>query len=258
MKLGCPPCLWRWPIWFVPLLLLAIAGCAGDERQVSCADSASTSPAASQQNLLSNPSFEAGRGPWFSLETEGWGTPFSVSTAAARSGASSALLEVRSDAVAGAGPVRVFGVVQELRPPDFPEVLSGYYCVERWEQGTPKQYLQSVVIVHAARNIPAEVASATNHQIRYILAGVESQPTFIGNARYVMVGRGAPKLGEWVRFERNVREDFQELWGDVPEGFASLRIFFETRWDDRKASDGPSAADVYYDDLYLGPAAEAP
>ena len=35
--------------------------------------------------------------------------------------------------------------------------------------------------------------------------------------------------------------------------FHSIRILFETRWDNRQASDGPSAADVYYDNLYAGP-----
>ena len=51
-----------------------------------------------------------------------------------------------------------------------------------------------------------------------------------------------------------MRDDFEALWGDVPQDFAGLRIFFEVRWDDRQISDGVSAADVYYDDLYFGPA----
>ncbi len=202
--------------------------------------------------LFGNPSFENGREPWFSLETEAWGRPFSVSQQQARSGASSALLELRSS---DGGATRIYGAVQEIAPTEFPEVLSGYYYVDRWEQGTPKQYLQFVVIVFEAGNIPPEAAGANNHQIRYILAGVDAPPIEVGNARFVMVGTGAPEQSRWVHFERNIRQDFQQLWGSVPEDFKNLRLLFEVRWDGRSPSDGPSAADVYYDDLYIGPPA---
>jgi hypothetical protein len=106
------------------------------------------------------------------------------------------------------GATRVYGVVQELGPGELPETLSGYYYVENWEQGTPKQYLQFVVIVTAATNIPQQVVdlNANNHQVRYILAGVDSQPTDIANSRYVMVSTEQPAVGRWVRFERNVRQ----------------------------------------------------
>jgi hypothetical protein len=209
------------------------------------------------ENLFVNPSFEEGAGPWCSLSTEAWGAPFSVSTNRAHAGASSAFLELRSEEEVD---TRVLGVVSETAPAEFPELISGYYYVDHWEQGTPKQYLQIVVIVWDAANIPQEAAAlgATNHQMRYIMAGAESQPTSIGNARYVMVTRDRPKTGEWVFFERDVREDFRELWGAVPENFARIRVLFEVRWDDRQPSDGAAAADVYYDDLYLGPARGSP
>lgn len=242
-----------WLFCSLPLLMLVIASCAGDGQRAGCANPVQTPAAPQQQNLFLNPSFEQGRDPWISLETAAWGRPFSATDRAAHSGSNSALLELRSDEEE-AGSVRVYGVVYEMKPEEFPELISGYYCVERWDQGTPRQYLQFVVIALAAENIPEEVASSTNHQMRYILAGVDSQPTFISNARYVMIARGQPKLGEWVRFERNVRDDFEALWSDVPKGYAGLRVFFEVRWDDRQPSDGVSAADVYYDDLYFGPA----
>lgn len=202
-------------------------------------------------NLFANGGFEEGGQPWFSLDSEAWGRPFTVSTVQARSGAGSALLELRSE---DGGPARVYGVVQEVTPGTFPDVLSGAYYVGRWEQGTPKQYLQFVVIVWGADNAPPDVAGVENYQIRYVLGGVDAPPLAIANAKYVMLGTGAPATGRWVPFERNIRQDFEELWGAAPEGFDSLRVLFEVRWDDRSAPDGPSAADVYYDDLYLGSA----
>ncbi len=217
----------------------------------------SATPPATPGNALQNPGFEAGGGPWTSLSTREWGRAFTVSEQQAHSGSNSAYLQLRSE---DGGPTKVYGVVQELPPGQFPETLSGYYYVERWQQGTAKQYLQFVVIVNGAANIPAAVTAlqANNHQIRYILAGVDSQPTNIANSRYVFVSKEQPKQGEWVHFERNIRQDFCDLWGGVPAGYASIRVLFETRWDDRVETDGPSVADVYYDDLYWGPAAGAP
>jgi hypothetical protein len=238
--------------WLLVAALALLASCtAGDDSAgdgVSPTGSAVAPPL--EGSLLANPGFEEGEAPWASLES--WGTHFAVSDAFVHSGTKSAYLALRSEG-AEAEAARVFGVEQEITPDEFPDVLSGYYYVDRWEPGTPKQYMQFVVIVFGADNIPPEVASATNHQIRYILAGVDSQPIQISNAKFVMVGTGPPKQGEWVHFQRNMRQDFQELWGDVPEGYDFIRILFETRWDDRASTDAASAADVYYDDLYAGP-----
>jgi hypothetical protein len=261
-------CLWmsaarslRAVTCLVAAAALVLSSCGGDgsvpptpDDETPPATSVRETPTNADGSLspgFLNPSFEDGPEPWLSLTTAAWGRPFSVSQNQAHGGAHSALLELRSEE---GGTVRVYGVVQEIAPKEFPELLSGYYYVDRWEQGTPKQYLQFVVIVWEASNRPPEIATVPNHQIRYILAGVDSPPIEIGNARFVMVGTGQPEQGQWVYFERNIREDFERLWGAVPEGFTKIRILFETRWDDREPSDGPSAADVYYDDLYVGPA----
>ncbi|MEX1254983.1 MAG: hypothetical protein WEE64_11655 [Dehalococcoidia bacterium] len=239
----------------VALALFASCGDDGGEADGSVAPTASPGGPPLEGSLFANASFEEGEAPWVSLES--WGTQFAVSDDVAHSGGHSAFLELRSEG-AEDQPARVFGVVQEVTPDEFPDVVSGYYYVDRWEPGTPKQYMQFVVIVFGADNIPAEAAPATNHQIRYILAGVDSPPIAITNARFVMVGTGAPKQGEWVRFERNIREDFEQLWGSVPEGHDFIRILFEARWDERAPDAPASAADVYYDDLYAGPAPVTP
>jgi hypothetical protein len=234
------------------LILVACRGGGGGISATSCASPPDQTPAPDPAgDLFVNPSFENGPPPWFSLTTDTWGRAFAVSQKEAHSGSSSAYLQLRSE---DGGATLVYGVVQEIAPKDFPEVLSGYYCVERWEKHTPRQYLQFAVIVSNAKNIPPEVTrlGASNHQVRYILAGVDTQPTFIQNARYVLVTRDPPEVGKWVHFERNIKQDFQQLWGDVPAGFTNIRILFEVRWDERSPSDGVSKADVYYDDLYVG------
>ena len=192
------------------LLTMILAACGGEDAPaVACgaADPVAERPADS--NAFANPDFEDGADPWISLETSAWGTPFTVSDRQAQRGEHSALLELRS---ALGGSARVFGVVQEIAPDDLPQTISGYYCVESWLKGTPVQYLQFVVIVFDAENLPEEfVGVANNYQVRYILAGVDSQPTFIGNARYVMLTEDEPVVGEWVYFERDVSQDFIQI-----------------------------------------------
>jgi hypothetical protein len=226
----------------------------GVTKDATCS---ATVAVAAPGNALKNGGFESGPDPWASLTTPDWGRAFVVSQQKAHSGANSAYLQLRSE---DGGATRVYGVVQEITPGALPDTLSGYYYVDKWEKGTPRQYLQFAIIVTGATNLPASVVNlgASNHQIRYILAGVDTQPTNIANSKYVLVSKDPPKVGQWVHFERNIRQDFCNLWGSVPYGFSDVRVFFETRWDERAPTDGPSSADVYYDDLYWGPAAGAP
>lgn len=205
-------------------------------------------------NVFGNPSFEKGEEPWISLTTEAWGTHFSVSDAAAHTGKDSALLEMRATAEAGS---RVFGVVQEVTPNQLPELISGYYHVGQWKRGTPVQYLQFVIIAVGAKNMP-QAESFPNHQLRYLLAGIGQPPFAIGNAKFIFVGTEEPAPDGWVYFERNIRQDFLDQWGAVPEGFSMLRILFEVRYDAKESGVTDPMADVFYDDLYLGPAKDNP
>ena len=197
-------------------------------------------------NLFLNPGLEDGTDPWFSLKPDEG--PFSRSDAFAHSGKYSAKFEMRDPSAATGA--KVYYLVQEIAPKEFPEFLSGNYRVEKWQKGTTRQYLQFVVIAFAVDNLPG---GYPNHQIRYPLAGIDSPPFAINNAHFKFIGKDQPALGEWVHFEANVKEDFERLWGAAPEGFDKLRILFEVRWDD-KTPGNAAEADVYYDDLYFGPA----
>jgi hypothetical protein len=206
----------------------------------------------SNGNLLVNPSFENGSEPWYSMTTTGWGEPFEVSDAMAHSGKYSAHLTLIPPAQPAQN--KVFGVVQDLSPNQFPEFVSGYYRVENWQKATHFQYLQFVVIAFV--NSPA--GGTTNTQIRYLLAGADAEPFEIGNAKFVFVNTAEPSTGEWVYFQRNVKEDFEQLWGSVPQGLEHVRMFFEARYDSPTATQPQIGGDVYYDDLYAGPQDGAP
>jgi hypothetical protein len=225
--------------YFPPLLLIAVLlglavvspGCSGG---------------AATGNLLLNPSFEEGAEPWISLDPE---STFEVSQAQAHSGFSSALLHME-DPVEAEGS-KVYYLVQEISPEEFPEVLQGNYFVENWSRGTAKQYLQFVVIAIGAKNNP--IAQANNFQLRYLLTGIDRDPFEIGNAKFIYFQRELePVQGQWIHFEADVKGDFQRYWGGVPEDFEKLRILFEVRYDDKIAGDGAPRADVYYDDLSFG------
>jgi len=250
------------------LIVAALASgsaCGDSEGPAGPAPSSPTAPApavtpgpattpggAGSGNLFSNPSFEDGEEPWISLTTEAWGTPFRVSGDAAHSGVYSAFLEMRALEEPGS---KVFGVVQEVQPQELPELISGYYRVAQWTRGTDIQYLQFAVIVTGATNAPQ---GFPNHQIRYILAGIDRPPFAISNAKFIFVGTEEPAPDGWVYFERNVRQDFIDQWGAVPEGFSKIRVLFEVRYDGKEEGVTDPSADVFYDDLYLGSAAANP
>lgn len=229
-----------------PLLALALSA-------TSCAEQAS-------ENLLENPSFEAGREPWTRMGGTAWGA-FEVVDSPVRSGKASAYLPVRWESGAPGQPVKVFGVVQEPKPETFPETLSGWYRVGDWwsESKVTKLYVQVVVIVWDDPKTTELVgvrggAAIKNYQLRYYMAGVDQPPFLLANAKYKFVGKGPPQRERWVRFELPLRADFQELWGHVPSEYSSLRVLFEARWDDKPEGAGVRA-DVWYDDLSLEPAA---
>lgn len=234
----------------VVLLALALTACNGNGGGTPSPPTGG-SPAPGG-NLLVNPGLEQGPEPWLTHTTNVNSDPkvhFVVSQDQTRSGTASALLHMQ-DGLQDEG-ARVYYLVQEVTPDEFPEVVSGYYRVNGWQRGTPKQYLQFVVIVFGADNSPV---ITTNFQIRYILAGIDSPPFALGNAQFLFLSKDQPVQDEWIPFQVNVREDFQRLWNTVPEGFEKIRLLFEVRWDAKVIGDGAPQADVFYDDLYVGPA----
>ena len=229
----------RWsllPIALVATAIIAACGGGGQEETAS--------PSPPQGNVFQNPGLEEGRDPWFSLSEP----EFILAENIAHAGEASALLRMRADPQHEGA--KVFYLVQEMTPEQLPEVLSGYYRVTTWTRGTRLQYLQFAVIAFGADNLPG---GFPNYQIRYILAGIDEVPFLIGNARFVFLSREDPPLDQWVSFQVDVRDDFQRLWGAVPKDYEKIRVLFEVRYDSKATGEAPGA-DVYYDDLYFGPA----
>jgi hypothetical protein len=225
--------------------MFVLAGACGGEGK--SAENGTEPPAI---NLLVNGSLETGREPWYTLVEE---SGFAVTDARWLSGTHSALESMRDPVGAvGIGPTdsKVYYLVQDISPSQFPDIVRGNYFVDNWVKGTRWQYLQFVIIVFAPANFPAE---PSNYQIRYPLAGIDSEPFPISNAKFQFVSKEEPLQGKWVPFEVNVKEGFEELWGDVPEGFEKLRLLFEVRWDHGQEATGLRSADVFWDDLYAGP-----
>ncbi len=206
------------------------------------------------KNLLVNGGFEEGAEPWFSLESKVWGPAFEWRNDHAASGSHSASLFASSFD----GPdkrTHICGVVQEveLEPgASLPKRIGGKYFVKQWQAGTPDLYVQFVVIVFDMSNPPRGLEHATNFQLRYPLAGLDKPAFNIGNAQWVFVNKAEPIVGQWIEFERDLREDFLRYWGRIPRDFAKIRVLYEVRWDNRRPNHGPTNAEVFFDDLYLG------
>lgn len=206
-----------------------------------------STPRPGEPNLLANAGLEEGLEPWSSVSPE---APQIGDVA--HSGQASAHLTLREPAdTEGAGNRTL---VQDLGPGQFPEVFSGYYRVENWKRGAPKQYLEVVVVAFDSPNLTIEFP---NHQMRYLLAGAADQPGEVRNARFVFLSREEPQQNEWVHFQASVQDDYQELWGAIPEGYSGLRVMFRLVYEDKTAGE-PVEADVYFDDLYLGSASDDP
>ncbi|MFA5624137.1 MAG: hypothetical protein WC966_03630 [Bradymonadales bacterium] len=203
-----------------------------------------------EENLFVNSGFEQGLEPWTWLSwSKGW-SAFVHSQAHAYEGEASLLLPVLS---VDARQTVVWGGVQEVElKDDIPECLEGYYYVQDWIKGDWKQYLQ-VVLIDLSHNLGPNRGQA---QLRYIVSGEQSPPLTISNAQYLFVERTRrehPVVGKWTKFSMNPRKDFMNNWSYVPSEKNNIRVLFEARYDGHKQEHSQAKANVYYDNLYLGP-----
>ncbi len=206
-------------------------------------------PIFEKENLLVNAGFEQGTNGWTWLDwSKGW-SGFSHDTKHAYEGDGSIHFSVVSDH----RETTVWGAVQEpVLFDDIPECIEGYYYVEDWDNGPWKQYLQ-LVVIDLTHSLGPKQGQA---QLRYIISGSKTPPLNISNAQYLFLEKpraDKPKIGQWTRFVANPRRDFQENWQYTPTKNAKLRVLFEARYDLHSADMPLAKAEVYFDNLYMGP-----
>ncbi len=238
----------HWIALCVPLAVSGVLTSCGLADELPPVATPTIKPGA---NLFVNPGFEDAREPWRVLDQPGW-QPFEVSDTVSYSGSHSASLSLADrDSAIGTS---ITGAIQEVRPAAFPEFLSGYYRVDEWEPNATFQYLQFVAVVNGG-DFGDDLAT---HQIRFPLAGIDRAPFTLSNAQFLFLSRDAPDLGEWIYFGYPIGHAFQQKWGRVPAGFESIEFFFEVRYDGKTAEQPVSTAQVYFDDLYVGPQLDNP
>ena len=208
-----------------------------------------SAPVEEHTNILKNAGFEADTQEWKWLDwSKGW-SAFELAHDHAYEGKASLYLPVRSDG----RPTIVWGAVQELTlDDDIPECVEGYYYVDQWQSGEWKQYLQFVVI-DLSHTLGEKMGQA---QLRYIVSGAVTPPLNISNAQYLFAEthrREIPVIKRWTKFSVNPKEDFEKNWGYTPTKGAQLRLLFEARFDHHFKQANPALADVYFDNLYMGP-----
>lgn len=237
------------PLCALLSLLVAASGCGADGNP------APSGPSWPGENWLANPGFEQERSAWsYREQSPHWGD-FRVVESPVHTGVRAVHLRLQHGSTLPRRPVKVYGVVQELAFNHLPDLLGGYYRVDRWERSASATdlYLQVVVIAWPAASAGA---APENRQLRYYLAGLEQPPFLLSNAHIAFVSKGPPVLNRWQRFEISLRADFERLWGGAGEGYDKIEVLFEARWDNMPARSSV-AADVYYDDLFVGNAAPA-
>jgi hypothetical protein len=181
-------------------------------------------------------------GPWFVPKAPGW-APGEVVTSPVHGGQHSLHAALRG--ASGTTEERRWGALYEVGAVPLPNTVSLWYRVDTWRPAGALQYLLFAVMVGF---------EGRSEQIRYFLAGPEAIPyNEQGNMRFVLVSKGAPALGRWVRFQTNLHQDFAKRWGHIPHDFTWLRFAIEARYDTRgKPLDQDATADVFYDDVYIG------
>ncbi|MBI2723830.1 MAG: hypothetical protein HYX50_02085 [Chloroflexi bacterium] len=193
---------------------------------------------------ITNASFEQTQAPW----TATAGTApngFSISDAAAHSGARSARLTL-----AGGTTSEAAGVTQPVVNPKFPEFVSGFYRVDDWRPGDPAglMYLQFSIVVRGGDfgdNLP-------QHELRVLIAGAPREPQPDPAVRYTFLDRGAPQSKRWVYFSYPVTEAFLFRFGKAPSRWDAIELRLEVRSDPPERGGTTGAASVYFDDLYVG------
>lgn len=201
-------------------------------------------PPPSDANLLANPGFEDGGQGWIAPQQAAW-TPFTIVDGPAHGGGYAMRVQLPGDP---STPSHTAGGVQALDTHVFPEFLSGFYRVDSWRPNAALQYLQFVVRV-AGGDMGVE---SPTYEVRFLVAGAERDTPTTRDAHLIFISRAAPVIGRWTYFSYPVRRAFELRFSRAPLVWDSIQVSLEVRYDGITADAAFEAADVYFDDLYVG------
>jgi|GEM_PF-1088992 len=261
----------------LPFLALLLTACSPGIRGVvirsdgvDLSDYPSPLPPNPETNLLPNHSFESPTpAPWydFSIKSKSW-LPFTISDSTAHTGTHAAHLHMDSADDQQPNTTAIHGVVQTLTTQNntLPTYISGHYKVTNWNRSTKDQYLQVVFMAAKPSNKPSS-SNYPTYQLAIPLAGITEPPFKMGNRKFVFNSSNLPPQeppqDNWIFFEYNLKDLYQQHWNFIPENSTEFHAFFEVRYDNRdpnadQPADQPATADVYFDTLYIGPDSRTP
>lgn len=230
----------------LPAIALVFASCGVFDAPRPLPESA---PVAS--NLLANAGFESDASSWVAPMLAG-SDGFSISDSVSRSGSHSLALQLAGNAEATGS--HTVGGVQAINTKEFPEYISGFYRVDDWHSAATFQYVQAVVAVRSddyGDGVPV-------HEIRFSLAGLDRPPFSVPGVSFFFLSRAAPAGHNWVYFDYPLRLAFMTRFGKVPSRWDAIDVRLEVRYDAKTKDEGATSAQVYFDDLYVGPQASNP
>ena len=167
--------------------------------------------------------FESGGTAWQAAA----GTRFDVSADAAHGGTHSAAL-----APTGTGAA---SISQRLDVAPFPEYVSGFYRLDRWDPAAGAGAVEFDVIVQGGGGA---------HTVRFVIGGLQATPANPGpGVAYVFLSRAAPQTGSWLYFGYPVARAFEQAFGAAPTSWSSIDLVIS-------AQTGGGTA--YFDDIYAG------
>ncbi|MEX2224969.1 MAG: hypothetical protein WEB52_00815 [Dehalococcoidia bacterium] len=196
-----------------------------------------------QPNVLQNAGFEQGADPWFAASPD---RQFRVTNLKPGTGTLSLRLELPAGDAAP-GP-RIAGATQRIVSDTFPEFVSGYYYVDSWESPGMSPYVEFVVSIRGG----GHPDGSELHEVHFMLGGAAREPFTSPTEAFVFLSRDEPSTGQWTYFSYPVPEAIRSRLGWDPIGWEYLELSLAVR-DREGAADGAAVADVYFDDLYLGP-----
>jgi hypothetical protein len=200
-------------------------------------------------NVIRNHDFENGTEPWSAVASGGGAVMLSAD--AAFSGEQGLVVSFSGeDEKAG---VPASGAIQRVDAGSVPEVISGYYRVERWNAGAATLQIDVVVRMLGAQNPDGDDV----HEARFVLALSGSELPPEPGVRQVYLRREAPETGRWRRLSFPVLEAIQEELFWDPTQLDGVVIGMTVRHGSPDASDSPEAL-VYFDRMYAGPLAFDP